>query len=153
MSGRELWVFETMQGCGGPPGGLPPQHNTTQHAVRNALREQCTAPARRSLDPSLTAVWWEDEGRLKRDMGPHTSRMRRGTWNPNAAAGLSNATEKLKNSEASRMFFPDGTLSAVTYALLLGITCLTVLCDLTKGSSDFSGWEIVLGWSRFVGKK
>ncbi|KAM7395276.1 hypothetical protein PAMA_006849 [Pampus argenteus] len=34
------------------------------------------------------------------------------------------------------MFFSDGTLSAVTYALLLGITCLTV----TKGSSDFSGY-------------
>lgn len=37
------------------------------------------------------------------------------------------------------MFPSDGTLSAVTYALLLGIACLTVLCDLTKGSSDFSG--------------
>lgn len=41
------------------------------------------------------------------------------------------------------MFLSDGTLSAVTYALLLGITCLTVLCDLTKGSSDFSGWELL----------
>lgn len=58
---------------------------------------------------------------------------------PNAAAGLSNGKEKLTNSEASRMCFSDGTLSAVTYALLLGITCLTVLCDLTNGSSDFSG--------------
>ncbi|XP_029985005.1 protein eva-1 homolog C isoform X1 [Sphaeramia orbicularis] len=38
------------------------------------------------------------------------------------------------------MFFSDGTLSAVSYALLLGITCLTVLCDFTKGSSDFSGY-------------
>ncbi|XP_074541150.1 protein eva-1 homolog C isoform X2 [Halichoeres trimaculatus] len=38
------------------------------------------------------------------------------------------------------MFFSDGTLSAVTYAFLLGITCLTVLCDTTKGSSDFSGY-------------
>ncbi|KAG7508551.1 eva-1-like A isoform X1 [Solea senegalensis] len=38
------------------------------------------------------------------------------------------------------MFFSDGTLSAVSSALLLGITCLTVLCDLTKGSSDFSGY-------------
>lgn len=43
------------------------------------------------------------------------------------------------------MFFSDGTLSAVTYALLLGITCLTVLCDFTKGSSDFSGWDFVVG--------
>uniref|UniRef100_A0A3B4WJR3 Eva-1 homolog A, regulator of programmed cell death n=1 Tax=Seriola lalandi dorsalis TaxID=1841481 RepID=A0A3B4WJR3_SERLL len=51
-----------------------------------------------------------------------------------------NATERLKNSEASRMFFSDGTLSAVSNALLLGITCLTVLCDFTKGSSDFSGY-------------
>lgn len=59
MSGRELWVFETMQGSGGPPGGLPPQH-----AVRNALSEQGTAPAQRNL--SLTAaVWWEDEGGLE----------------------------------------------------------------------------------------
>ncbi|KAK1889592.1 Protein eva-1 like C [Dissostichus eleginoides] len=38
------------------------------------------------------------------------------------------------------MFFSDGTLSAVTYALLLGITCVSVLCDLTKGSSDLSGY-------------
>ncbi|KAK5852860.1 hypothetical protein PBY51_006698 [Eleginops maclovinus] len=38
------------------------------------------------------------------------------------------------------MFFSDGTLSAVTYALLLGITCVSVLCDLTKGSSDFSDY-------------
>lgn len=39
------------------------------------------------------------------------------------------------------MFFSDGTLSSVTYVLLLGITCLTVLCDLTKGSTEFSGCE------------
>lgn len=38
------------------------------------------------------------------------------------------------------MFLSDGTLSAVTSALLLGITCLGVLGDLTKGSADFSGW-------------
>ncbi|KAM4596009.1 protein eva-1 homolog C-like, partial [Polymixia lowei] len=38
------------------------------------------------------------------------------------------------------MFFSDGTLSAVNYALVLGITCLTVFCDFTKGSSDFSGY-------------
>lgn len=40
------------------------------------------------------------------------------------------------------MFVSDGTLSAVTHALLLGITCLTVHCDLTKGSADFSGLEL-----------
>lgn len=40
------------------------------------------------------------------------------------------------------MFFPDGTLSAVTCALLLGLTCLTALCDLAKGSADFSGQEV-----------
>ncbi|XP_072217849.1 protein eva-1 homolog C [Leuresthes tenuis] len=38
------------------------------------------------------------------------------------------------------MFFSYGTISAVSFALLLGITRLTVLCDLTKGSSDFSGY-------------
>ncbi|XP_028253017.1 protein eva-1 homolog C isoform X1 [Parambassis ranga] len=38
------------------------------------------------------------------------------------------------------MFFSDGTLSAVSFSLLLGITCLTVLCDLTKGSSDLTGY-------------
>ncbi|XP_056873092.1 protein eva-1 homolog C [Takifugu flavidus] len=38
------------------------------------------------------------------------------------------------------MFLSDGTLSAVTHALLLGITCLSLLCDLTKGSADFSGY-------------
>ncbi|KAK2856155.1 hypothetical protein Q5P01_004890 [Channa striata] len=38
------------------------------------------------------------------------------------------------------MFLTDGTVSAVTSALLLGITCVAVLCDLPKGSSDFSGY-------------
>ncbi|XP_077408946.1 protein eva-1 homolog C isoform X1 [Vanacampus margaritifer] len=38
------------------------------------------------------------------------------------------------------MFHLDGTLSAVTYALLLGITLVAVVCDLSKGSSDFSGY-------------
>lgn len=42
------------------------------------------------------------------------------------------------------MFVSDGTLSAVTHALLLGITCLTVLCDLTKGSADLSGLEPII---------
>ncbi|XP_007547915.1 protein eva-1 homolog C-like [Poecilia formosa] len=37
------------------------------------------------------------------------------------------------------MLFSDWTISAVNFALLLGITCLTVICDLTKGSPDFSG--------------
>ncbi|XP_008395832.1 protein eva-1 homolog C isoform X1 [Poecilia reticulata] len=37
------------------------------------------------------------------------------------------------------MLFSDWTFSAVNFALLLGITCLTVICDLTKGSPDFSG--------------
>lgn len=41
------------------------------------------------------------------------------------------------------MFLSDGTLSAVTHALLLGITCLSLLCDLSKGSADFSGLEPV----------
>ncbi|XP_054910495.1 protein eva-1 homolog C isoform X1 [Poeciliopsis prolifica] len=38
------------------------------------------------------------------------------------------------------MLFSDWTISAVNFALLLGITCLTVICDLTKGSPDFSGY-------------
>ncbi|XP_028997000.1 protein eva-1 homolog C isoform X1 [Betta splendens] len=38
------------------------------------------------------------------------------------------------------MFFSDGSLSAVNHALLLGITCLSVVCDFTKGSSDLSGY-------------
>ncbi|KAM8831809.1 protein eva-1 homolog C isoform 1-T1 [Spinachia spinachia] len=38
------------------------------------------------------------------------------------------------------MFFSDGTPSAVGPALLLGITCLSVLGDLPKGSTDFSGY-------------
>ncbi|XP_034384274.1 protein eva-1 homolog C isoform X1 [Cyclopterus lumpus] len=38
------------------------------------------------------------------------------------------------------MFLSDGPLSAVSSALLLGITCLSVLGDLTKDSSDFSGY-------------
>lgn len=43
------------------------------------------------------------------------------------------------------MFFPDGTLPAVTRALLLGLTCLVVVCDLAKGSADFSGQQATLG--------
>lgn len=42
------------------------------------------------------------------------------------------------------MFFSDGTLSAVSFTLLLGITCLTVLCDLTVGSPDLSGCDFVI---------
>ncbi|XP_061560159.1 protein eva-1 homolog C isoform X1 [Phycodurus eques] len=38
------------------------------------------------------------------------------------------------------MFQLDGTLSAVTYALLLGITSVAVVCDRSKGSSDISGY-------------
>ncbi|XP_028296066.1 protein eva-1 homolog C isoform X1 [Gouania willdenowi] len=38
------------------------------------------------------------------------------------------------------MFFSDGNLTAVSFALLLGITCLSVLCELTQGSSDLSGY-------------
>ncbi|XP_019952980.1 protein eva-1 homolog C isoform X2 [Paralichthys olivaceus] len=53
---------------------------------------------------------------------------------------FSNAPEEPTNFEASRMFFSDGTLSAVSSALLLGITCLAALCDLSKGSSDLSGY-------------
>lgn len=57
---------------------------------------------------------------------------------------FTNAAEKVQSVEASMMFVSDGTLSAVTHALLLGITCLTVLCDLTKGSADFSGLELII---------
>ncbi|CAL8315709.1 unnamed protein product [Lota lota] len=38
------------------------------------------------------------------------------------------------------MFFSDGTLSAVNYALVLGLTCLATFCDFTRGSPDVSGW-------------
>uniref|UniRef100_A0AAY5KMP5 SUEL-type lectin domain-containing protein n=1 Tax=Esox lucius TaxID=8010 RepID=A0AAY5KMP5_ESOLU len=38
------------------------------------------------------------------------------------------------------MFFPDVPLSAINYALVLGITCLTVFCNFTKSSSEFSGY-------------
>ncbi|XP_072558920.1 protein eva-1 homolog C isoform X1 [Paramormyrops kingsleyae] len=38
------------------------------------------------------------------------------------------------------MLFPDVTFSAVNYALVLGITCLTVFCNFTKGSAEFSGF-------------
>ncbi|KAM6953938.1 protein eva-1 homolog C-like, partial [Aplochiton taeniatus] len=38
------------------------------------------------------------------------------------------------------MFFPDGTLSAINYALVLGITCLIVFSDFANGSSEFSGY-------------
>nr|XP_029532957.1 protein eva-1 homolog C-like isoform X1 [Oncorhynchus nerka]XP_029532958.1 protein eva-1 homolog C-like isoform X1 [Oncorhynchus nerka] len=36
------------------------------------------------------------------------------------------------------MFFPD-VPPPINYALVLGITCLTVFCNFTKGSSEFSG--------------
>ncbi|XP_055729193.1 protein eva-1 homolog C-like isoform X1 [Salvelinus fontinalis] len=38
------------------------------------------------------------------------------------------------------MFFPDVPLSAINYAFVLGITCLTVFCNFTKSSSEFSGY-------------
>ncbi|KAL0965071.1 hypothetical protein UPYG_G00276380 [Umbra pygmaea] len=38
------------------------------------------------------------------------------------------------------MLFPDVTLSAINYAFVLGITCLTVFCNFTKSSSEFSGY-------------
>ncbi|XP_076021548.1 protein eva-1 homolog C isoform X1 [Genypterus blacodes] len=38
------------------------------------------------------------------------------------------------------MFLSDGTFPAVSFSLLLGITCLAALCDLTQGSSDFTGY-------------
>ncbi|XP_046877203.1 protein eva-1 homolog C isoform X1 [Hypomesus transpacificus] len=38
------------------------------------------------------------------------------------------------------MFFPDGSLSAINYALVLGIMCLTVFCNFTRSSSEFSGY-------------
>ncbi|XP_067428119.1 protein eva-1 homolog C isoform X1 [Thunnus thynnus] len=123
-----------MQGSDGPPGGLPPQHSTQLEMHT----EPCTALARRSL--GLTAVWWEDEGRHGCAHLLHATHSLKLNAAAAAAVGLSNATEKLTNFEASRMFFSDGTVSAVSYALLLGITCLTVLCDFTKGSSDFSGY-------------
>lgn len=124
----------SLRPCSGPPGGLPPRHNTQleMHSESRAREE----PRSRSHSGAVRG-WGET-----RDMGPHIACTRRRTWNPNAAAGLSDATEKLKNVEASRMFFLDGTVSAVTYALLLGITRLAVLCDLTKGSTEFSGWEL-----------
>lgn len=144
VSGWELGVFETMQGSGAPPGGLPlhstPLHSTPLHSTLLHLRSPtcCSQRAQRrsSVEPGL----WEDEGRPRGRRERNISRMRRGTRTPDAAAGPSDPLRRNSgDSEASRMFFSDGTLSAVTCALLLGITCLTALCDLTKGSADFSG--------------
>lgn len=41
------------------------------------------------------------------------------------------------------MILSDGTVSAVTFALLSGITYLAIICDLTRGSADLSGWTFV----------
>uniref|UniRef100_A0A8C7XWY6 SUEL-type lectin domain-containing protein n=1 Tax=Oryzias sinensis TaxID=183150 RepID=A0A8C7XWY6_9TELE len=38
------------------------------------------------------------------------------------------------------MILSDGTVSPVTFALLSGITFLLIICDLTKGSADLSGY-------------
>ncbi|KAI1897221.1 hypothetical protein AGOR_G00081010 [Albula goreensis] len=38
------------------------------------------------------------------------------------------------------MLFPDVTLSAINYALVLGITCLSIFSNFTKSSSEFSGY-------------
>ncbi|KAF6737574.1 eva-1-like protein C [Oryzias melastigma] len=38
------------------------------------------------------------------------------------------------------MILSDGTVSAVTFALLSGITYLAIICDLTRGSADLSGY-------------
>lgn len=129
-----------MHGGGAPPGGL---HFTSLH---------CTELHPRSLD-MLLAESRAPQERGARSLGgwgnpaagtqaAHSlSRTRRWARAPDAA-GLCNSREKLCNSEASRMFFPDGTLPAVIRALLLGLTCLTAVCDLAKGSADFSGQEL-----------
>ncbi|XP_062406399.1 protein eva-1 homolog C isoform X2 [Sardina pilchardus] len=38
------------------------------------------------------------------------------------------------------MFFPDVSFSAINYALVLGLTCLTVFTNFTKSSAEFSGY-------------
>ncbi|XP_041950692.1 protein eva-1 homolog C isoform X1 [Alosa sapidissima] len=38
------------------------------------------------------------------------------------------------------MFFPDVSFSAINYALVLGLTCLTVFANFTKSSAEFSGY-------------
>lgn len=109
-----------------------------QHAVLNS--SQRAEKRSRGVAPVVPVARWEDEGRRRRRGSAHLV---------SAAEDLKPRcccccwTPELKSVEASMMFLSDGTLSAVTHALLLGITCLSLLCDLTKGSADFSGLELV----------
>lgn len=138
VSGWGLRVSEPTQGGRGggrrSSGGLlPAPHNSTRS--QNPHRELCGV--RRRED--------EEGGRPRSHDG--TARLPHATHDlkPNAAAagGFSDATEELADSEASRMFFSDGTLSAVGSALLVGVTWLSVLRDLAEGSSDFSGRSLL----------
>lgn len=120
-------------------------HCTALHCTRLHLGSPtCCSPSaerRRSVEPG---VWEEDErtppaGRRQPRAPPCHARdaeRERPLLRPRdfVTPGKTSATPTL-----SRMFFPDGTLSAVTRALLLGLTCLAAVCDLAKGSADFSG--------------
>lgn len=48
------------------------------------------------------------------------------------------------------MILSDGTVSPVTFALLSGITFLLIICDLTKGSADLSGWTFLVDYIKKV---
>ncbi|KAJ7988089.1 hypothetical protein DPEC_G00320010 [Dallia pectoralis] len=58
----------------------------------------------------------------------------------NASASGRGGEETPAPLEVTRMLFPDASLSSINYALVLGITFLTVFCSRTKSSSEFSGY-------------
>lgn len=62
VSATELWVFETLQGSGGPPGGLLPPGQTPARSFKYS-REQ-----RRAAAASLLLSQWRG-GRMRGDSG------------------------------------------------------------------------------------
>lgn len=65
----ELWVFETLQGSGRPPGGLLPPRQTAARSLKSSQRaEECSSG---SVGPVVTVARCEDEGRQRRRGSAH----------------------------------------------------------------------------------
>lgn len=68
VSATELWVFETLQGSGGPPGGLLPPGQTPARSLKYNQRAEESSSG---VAPVVTVARWEDEGRQRRRGSAH----------------------------------------------------------------------------------
>lgn len=64
----ELWVFETLQGSGGPPGGLLPPGQTPARSLKSSQRAEKSSSG---VAPVVIVARWEDEGRQRGRGGAH----------------------------------------------------------------------------------